>query len=188
MVMVFDAILGFLRRLFMETAATRIDGRLNLYVMDRLLRLPMEYFERTPAGETMGKISKISQIRGFITGPLLSTTLDMVTLVVLVPILLILQWELALMVFACAGAIFLIIYLFLKPISKAYGRVIAAEIDRGSHLYETVQGMRTIKSLALEGRRRQGVGPRRWRPPSTPVSRWAPSATIHRPIRSRSSA
>lgn len=155
MVIAFDCILGFLRRLFMETAATRIDGRLNLYVMDRLLRLPMEYFERTPAGETMGKISKISQIRGFITGPLLSTSLDMITLVVLVPVLLILKWQLALMVFGCAGLIFLIIYVFLKPISRAYSKVIAAEIDRGSHLYETVQGMRTVKSLALEGRRRK---------------------------------
>ena len=54
-VIFFDSILGFLRRLFMETAATRIDGRLNLYVLDRLLRLPMEYFERTPAGETDGQ-------------------------------------------------------------------------------------------------------------------------------------
>jgi ATP-binding cassette subfamily B protein len=154
LIVAFDAALGFVRRLFMETTATRIDGRLNLYVLDRLLRLPMDYFERTPSGETMGKLSKLSQIRGFITGQLLTTVLDMITLVVLVPVLLMLNWALALMVFACAGAIFLIIYLFLKPISRAYAKVIAAEIDKSAHLYETVQGMRTVKSLALEGRRR----------------------------------
>src|SRR5208283_5101097 len=85
---------------------------------------------------------------------LLTTVLDMVTLVVLVPLLLILQWTLALMVFACAGVIFLIIYFFLKPIARAYARVIATEVDKSAHLYETVQGMRTVKSLALEGRRR----------------------------------
>ena len=78
----------------------------------------------------------------------------MIMLVVLVPVLLLLNWALALMVFACAGVIFLIIYLYLKPIARAYQRVIAAELDRGSHLYETVAGMRTVKSLALEGRRR----------------------------------
>ena len=33
--------------------------------------------------------------------------------------------------------------------------MISAEIEQGSHLYETVQGMRTVKSLALEGRRRK---------------------------------
>ena len=154
LIILFDAALGFLRRMFMETTATRIDGRLNLYIVDRLLRLPMEYFERTPSGETMSKLSKLWQIRGFLTGQLLTTALDMVTLVVLVPVLLMLQWTLALMVFACAGVIFLIIYAFLKPISRQYSRVIATEIDKSAHLYETVQGMRTIKSLALEGRRR----------------------------------
>jgi subfamily B ATP-binding cassette protein HlyB/CyaB len=150
----FEAILGFVRRLFMETVATRVDGRLNLYIMDRLLRLPMDYFERTPAGVTMGKLAKITQIRAFITGQLLSTLLDMIMLVVLVPVLLLLNWALALMVFACAGVIFLIVYLYLKPIARAYQRVVAAELDRGSHLYETVLGMRTVKSLALESRRR----------------------------------
>jgi len=154
LIIVFEALLGYLRRRFMETTATRIDGRLNLYIVDRLLRLPMDYFERTPSGETMSKLSKLWQIRGFITGQLLSTALDLVTLVVLAPVLLVLQWTIALMVFACAGAIFLIIYAFLKPISRQYARVIAAEIEKSSHLYETVQGMRTIKSLALEGRRR----------------------------------
>ena len=154
LVILFDAALGFLRRMFMETTATRIDARLNLHIMDRLLRLPMDYFERTPSGETMSKLSKIWQIRGFLTGQLLNTALDLVMLVVLVPALIAMQWRLALMVFACAGAIFLIIYLFLKPISRAYAKVIAAEIDKSAHLYETVQGMRTVKSLALEGRRR----------------------------------
>ena len=154
LIVLFDAALSYMRRMFMEITATRIDGRLNLYIMDRLLRLPMDYFERTPSGETMSKLSKLGQIRGFITGQLLSTSLDIVTLVVLVPILLMLQWTLALMVFALAGIIFLIIFLFLKPISRQYARVISAEIEKSSHLYETVQGMRTIKSLALEGRRR----------------------------------
>ena len=54
----FEMILSFLRRLFIEVTATRIDGRLNLYIMDRLLKLPMEYFERTPTGETVSQIGQ----------------------------------------------------------------------------------------------------------------------------------
>jgi ATP-binding cassette subfamily B protein len=154
LIIAFDAGLGFLRRMFMEATATRIDGRLNLYIMDRLLRLPMDYFERTPNGETMSKLAKLWQIRGFLTGQLFTTALDTITLIGLIPALLMLQWRLALMVFACAAAIFVIIYAFLKPIGRRYAKVIAAEIDKNSHLYETVQGMRTVKSLALEGRRR----------------------------------
>jgi ATP-binding cassette subfamily B protein len=154
LIILFDSILAFLKRLFMEATATRIDGRLNLYIIDRLLRLPMDYFERTPNGAIMSKLGKLWQIRGFLTGQLFTTLLDLVTLVLLVPALLLLQWRLALMVFACAGIIFLIIYAYLRPLSRAYGRVVAAEIEKGTHLTETIQGMRTIKSLALEGRRR----------------------------------
>jgi len=154
LIILFESVLAFLKRLFMETTATRIDGRLNLYIIDRLLRLPMDYFERTPNGAIMSRLGKLWQIRGFLTGQLFTTALDMVTLIFLVPALLLLQWRLALVVFACAGAVFLIIYAYLKPLSRAYGRVVASEIEKGTHLTETVQGMRTIKSLALEGRRR----------------------------------
>jgi len=154
LIVAFDAVLGFVRRMFMETTATRIDGRLNIYIMDRLLKLPMEYFERTPSGETMSKLSKIWQIRGFLTGQCLTTALDLLTLVVLVPVLISLNWKLSLVVFALTGVIFLIIYAFLGPIARQYAKVISTEIDKSSHLYETVQGMRTIKSLTLEGRRR----------------------------------
>jgi ATP-binding cassette subfamily B protein len=154
LIILLDAMLSFLRRKFMESTATRIDGRLNLYVMDRLLRLPMDYFERTPTGETLNKVGKMGQIRGFLTGQLLNTLLDMIMLVVLVPLLLVLNWQMAVMVFACAGAIFLIVYIYLKPIASAYQRVIGAEIEKSAHLYETVAGMRTVKSLALEGRQR----------------------------------
>ncbi|HWE98391.1 MAG TPA: peptidase domain-containing ABC transporter [Caulobacteraceae bacterium] len=154
LIIVFDTILGYLRRLFLETVATRIDGRLNLYIVDRLLRLPLEYFERTPTGETMSKLGKIWQIRGFLTGQVLTTMLEAITLVVLVPALLLLQWKLAMMVFALAGAIFVIIYLYMRPLGSLFQRVVLAEVDKNSHLTETVQGMRTIKSMALEGRRR----------------------------------
>ena len=154
LIVAFDAVLGFVRRMFMETTATRIDGRLNIYIMDRLLKLPMEYFERTPSGETMSKLSKIWQIRGFLTGQCLTTALDLLTLVVLVPVLISLNWKLSLVVFALTGVIFLIIYAFLGPIARQYAKVISTEIEKSSHLYETVQGMRTIKSLTLEGRRR----------------------------------
>jgi subfamily B ATP-binding cassette protein HlyB/CyaB len=150
----FEAVLSFLRRLFMEATAARIDGRLNIYVMERLLRLPMDYFETTPSGETLSKLSKIWQIRQFLTGQVFTTALDTVTLVVLIPILLVLDWRLALMVMALAGVIFTIIYAYLGPLARRYKRVIETEIEKNAHLHETVQGMRTIKSMALEGRRR----------------------------------
>ncbi len=150
----FEMILGFLRRLFIEVTATRIDGRLNLYIMEKLLKLPMEYFERTPTGETLSKIGKIWQIRSFLTGQLFGILLDTVTLLGLVPVLLILNWRLSLFVFVLCIAIFVIISIYMGPLSRRLGRITRAETAKGSFLVETIYGMRTVKSLALEGRRR----------------------------------
>jgi len=145
--------LSYLKRMFMEAAATRIDGRLNLYLMQKLLALPMEYFERNPTGLTMSKLGKIWQVRNFLTGQLFSTFIDLTMLIILVPVLIVLQWRLAVLVFALSGMIFVIIYFFLAPINRVYRKVAHAEQAKGTFLTETVYGMRTIKSLALEGRR-----------------------------------
>src|SRR5258708_17824476 len=48
--LVFETVLSYLRRVLTQVATTRIDGRLNLYLVDRLLKLPMGYFERNPTG------------------------------------------------------------------------------------------------------------------------------------------
>jgi ATP-binding cassette subfamily B protein len=153
LIIVFEMIFGYLRRYFMEVTATRIDGRLNLYMMRKLLSLPMEYFERNPTGLTMSKLSKVWQIRSFMTGQLLGTFLDLVTLFVMIPALLVLSWQMAFMVFAMGGIIFLIIYLYLPAMNRLYGKSVRAEQIKGTYMTETVYGMRTIKSLALEGRR-----------------------------------
>lgn len=153
--LVFETLLGYLRRVLTQVATTRIDGRLNLYIVEKLLNLPMDYFERNPTGRTLGKLGEIWKIRNFLTGQLFGAFLDAVPLLGLVPAMLILEWHLALMAFALAGIIFVIVMLFLKPIGRLHGRVVRAEQAKGSHLVETIYGIRTIKSLALEGRRRK---------------------------------
>jgi ATP-binding cassette, subfamily B, bacterial HlyB/CyaB len=152
-VLAFETILGFLRRKLTQVATTRIDGRINLYILEKLLKLPMDYFERTPTGRTLAKIGAIWRIRNFLTGQLFGAFLDAVPLIGLIPALLILDWRLALMALALAGCIFLVVLAFLKPIARLYGRVIAAEQAKSSYLIETIYGIRTVKSLALEGRR-----------------------------------
>jgi ATP-binding cassette, subfamily B, bacterial HlyB/CyaB len=153
--LLFETILVYLRRKLTQVVTTRIDGRLNLYVVEKLLKLPMDYFERTPTGRTLGKIGQIGQIRQFLTGQLFGAFLDAVPLIGLIPAMLILNWRLALIAFSLAGIIFLIVMAFMKPIGRLYGHAIRAEQAKGAHLVETIYGIRTIKSLALEGRRRR---------------------------------
>jgi subfamily B ATP-binding cassette protein HlyB/CyaB len=150
----YETLLGYARRLIVLVVGTRIDARINLHVFNRLLRLPLDYFERHPAGETMYKISQIHRVREFMTGRLLTAFLDLMTLCVLLPFLFWLNAQLAWIVLACACVIAIVILVFLRPLAVLYGRVVAAETAKQSVLGETVFGVRTVKSLALEPQRK----------------------------------
>ncbi len=151
---VFETLLGYARRLIVLVVGARLDTQLNLHVFNRLLRLPLEFFERHPAGQTMHRVAGIYKVRDFLTGKLLSTFLDMMTLLVLVPFLFYLNTTLAWMVMACAGLIALVILAYLRPLRTLFGKVVEAETEKASVLTETVFGVRTVKSLALEPARR----------------------------------
>ena len=150
---VFEVLLGYARRLIVLVIGTRLDAKLNLHVFNRVLRLPLDYFERHPAGETMHKVVQVYKVREFLTGKLLTTFLDLTTLVVLLPFLFYLNTTLAWMVLACAALIMLVILSFLKPLRRVFTKVVRAETDKASALGETVFGIKTIKSLALERQR-----------------------------------
>jgi ATP-binding cassette, subfamily B, bacterial HlyB/CyaB len=150
----YETFLGYARRLVVLMVGIRLDARLNLHVFNRLLRLPLDYFERHPAGETMHKISQVYKVRDFLTGKLLTTFLDLITLLVLIPFLFYLNAALAWIVLACSGLITLIILAFLKPLRTAFGRVVRAETEKASALGETIFGVKTVKSLALEPQRK----------------------------------
>ena len=153
--LVFETILTYVRRIMTQVVTTRIDGRLSLYIVEKLLKLPMEYFERTPTGRIVTNLAQVLQIRYFMTGQLFGAFLDVVPLIGLIPVMLIIEWHLALIAFALGAIIFLIVMVFLKPMQRLYVKVVLAEQAKGSHLNETIYGIRTVKSLALEGRRRR---------------------------------
>jgi ATP-binding cassette subfamily B protein len=150
----YETLLGFARRLIVLTVGVRIDTRLNLHVFNRLVRLSIDYFERHPAGETMYKINQIHRVREFLTGKLLTTFLDLMTLMVLLPFLFYLDSTLAWIVLGCACIITLIILAFLRPLRALLASVIRAETDKSAVLGETIFGVRTVKSLALEPQRK----------------------------------
>jgi len=151
---VFEIMLTYARRMIVLIVGIRLDAQINLHIFNRLLRLPLEYFERARSGETMHRIHQVHKVRDFVTGKLLSTFLDMMTLLVLLPFLFWLNTALAWMVVACAGLIGLVILAYLRPLRVLFGHVVRAETNKAAILSETVYGIRTVKSLALEPARR----------------------------------
>ena len=150
----YETLLGYARRLIILVIGVRTDAKLSLHVFNRLIRLPLDYFERHPAGETMYSVGQINKVREFMTGKLMTTLLDMITLVVLLPLLFWLNATLAWIVLVCATSIMLIILAYLRPMRTIFAKVVFAETMKNAALGETIFGIKTVKSLALEPQRK----------------------------------
>ena len=150
----YETLLGYARRLIILVVGVRTDAKLSLHVFNRLIRLPLDYFERHPAGETMYKVGQMNKVREFMTGKLMTTLLDMITLLVLLPLLFWLNATLAWIVLVCATLIMLIILAYLRPMRTIFAKVVGAETLKNAALGETIFGIKTVKSLALEPQRK----------------------------------
>jgi HlyB family type I secretion system ABC transporter len=148
--LVFEMILTWGRKLMTIIMAAKLDARLNLMVFDRLVALPIEFFERNQAGEISYKIAQIQQVREFLTGKLMNTFVDMFMVALLLPILFYMNAGLAWTVLIAAACIALIIGAYLKPLAIMTGKIVNAESAKGSVLVETIYGIRTVKALAIE--------------------------------------
>ncbi len=151
-----DMLFGYARRSLILFATARIDARLSACVFNRLLDLPIDFFERTPTGMLTRDVNEIWRIRTFLTGQLFGTMLDGMVLLVILPAMFWFSPPLAGVVLALGALMVLIVAGFLPFIRKRTSRAFLAEGRQNAFLVETVQGVRTVKSLALEPRRRQG--------------------------------
>jgi HlyB family type I secretion system ABC transporter len=147
---VFEMLLTWARKLLQVIMAAKLDARINLMIFDRLLALPIEFFERERAGEIAYKVTQINQVREFLTGKLMNTFIDMFMVALVLPILFYMNATLAWTILIAAALIAVIIAAFLRPLAIMTGRIIVAESAKGSVLVESVYGIRTVKALALE--------------------------------------
>jgi ATP-binding cassette subfamily B protein len=148
--MLFETLLGWARRELILVMSGKLDTRLNLHLFSRLLGLSLDFFERNQAGETISRLSNIYRVREFITGRLLQTLLDTMTLFVMMPFMFYMETLLASIVMAVAGIIAIIIVAFLRPVGRLVGMYVVAEHRKAAVMTETVHGIRTVKTLALE--------------------------------------
>jgi subfamily B ATP-binding cassette protein HlyB/CyaB len=153
--MLFETILGWARRELVNVIGAKLDTKLNLHLFNRLLALPLDFFERNQAGETISRLRNVQRVREFLTGRLLTVVLDGCTLFVLIPFLLYLEPLLAVICMAVAGLISIVIVIFLKPIGRLVAMYVRAEHQKAAVITETVQGIRTVKTLAMEPQQKQ---------------------------------
>ena len=146
----FETFFSLLRQNLTLLTTNRIDATLSAKVFEKLLRLPMSFFDRMPAGLVFRNLQQTSNVRHFLTGRLFNLLLDAISLPFLVVLLCIYSWKLAAVVFAFTGMITGVITLMLPVYRSRLNDLYTAEGSRQAHSVEAIHGIRTVKSLCLE--------------------------------------
>jgi ATP-binding cassette subfamily B protein len=148
--LLFDAIFGFLRRYLLLYSTNKIDIRIATKTFGHLLGLPIAFFEHISAGVLVKHMQQATRIREFLTGRLFLTALDALSLLVFLPVLALYSLKLTCLVLAFTALSGLVVILLIGPFRRRLYSLYQAEGERQALLVETVHGMRTVKSLAME--------------------------------------
>ena len=148
--LVFNAALEYLENYFLLFATNRIDIRLATRTFAKLLSLPVDFYERISSGVLIKHMQQTEKIRSFLSGSLFFSALELLSLVVFLPFLLYYSVKLTIVVLAFTLAMALVIAVLIKPFQIRLEELYLAEGKRQGMLVETIHGIRTVKSLALE--------------------------------------
>jgi subfamily B ATP-binding cassette protein HlyB/CyaB len=145
-----EGVIGSLRTFLFSETTNRIDLRLGSEVIDHLLRLPLNYFDRRPVGELGTRIAELEKIRNFLTGQALTTLLDAAFSVIYVVVMVFYSWVLTLTAL-CVLPIQVGLTVVGAPLFRRQYRDAAQENARTqSHLVEVLSGIQTVKAQNVE--------------------------------------
>lgn len=150
----FEAVFTYLRQFLILHMSTRVDVKLSTYVFEKVLNLPIDFFERTQTGKVFHDIWELRKIRNFMVGQLLGTILNSTTLLFFLPVMFFFSPAMTFVVLAISALIVAWLLAMLPHYRKKSFAAELAETERGSFLVQTIHGIRTVKSLALDARQR----------------------------------
>ena len=135
--------------LFVHTT-NRIDVILSSRLFHHLFALPLRYFESRRVGETVARVRELDTIRSFLTGTPLSSFIDFIFIIVYIAVLYFYSIPLAVIV-TVSVPIFAILSLVVTPLfKKSLDEKFETGANAQSFLVESVTGIQTVKSFALE--------------------------------------
>jgi len=150
-VTLFDFLLNLVRNYIFVHTTSKIDAKLGAKLFYHLMALPMSYFERRKVGNIVARVRELDQIREFIANKSVTVILDVLFSGVFVAVMFLYSVKLTLIVLAFVAVIGLI-YFFATPVLR---RKLEEKFQMGAqsnaYLVESITGIQTVKSLALEG-------------------------------------
>ncbi len=150
-VAVFELLLNLARNYIFIHTTNKIDAKLGSKLFRHLFHLYYVYFENRQVGNIIARVRELDRIREFITNKSVSVLIDAFFSLVFVAIMFVYSVKLTFISLGCL-AIIAVIYLAITPELRAR---LEEKFQMGAHqnsyLVESVTGVQTVKSLAIEG-------------------------------------
>jgi ATP-binding cassette, subfamily B, bacterial HlyB/CyaB len=139
-----------LRQYLMALTANRIDAALLIGFIRHTFSLPLSYFDSRHVGDIISRVQENHKIQNFITGQSLGVLLDLMSVFVYATLMFIYSWKLALVTLISIPP-FLILTFASTPFLKKMSREVFNTANKeNSYLIEALNGVRTVKSMAVE--------------------------------------
>jgi ATP-binding cassette, subfamily B, bacterial HlyB/CyaB len=145
-----EALLTGVRNYVLAHTTSRMDVELGARLFRHLLALPLGYFAARRVGDTVTRVRELESVRNFLTGQTLTSLIDLVFSIFFLGIMWVYSTSLTLVVVASLPAYALISGLLNPVFRQRLNLKFARSADNHSMLVESVSGMETVKSMAVE--------------------------------------
>ena len=149
-VVLFESLLAALRNYVFAHTASRIDVELGSTLFRHLLALPLAYFEARRVGDSVAQVRELENIRQFLTGPALTSMIDLAFTAVFLALMLYYSPLLTLVVVLSIPCYALLMALAMPLFRRRLNDKFARGADNQSFLVEAVTNMQTLKAGATE--------------------------------------
>lgn len=147
----FELLLNIARNYIFIHTANKLDAKLGAKLFKHLLALPFMYFESRKVGNIAARVRELDTIREFLTNKAVSVVIDLFFSLVFVVVMLLYSVKLTLIALGFVSLIGLI-YLTITPeLRRRLEQKFQMAASSNSYLVESVTGIQTVKSLAVEG-------------------------------------
>lgn len=147
---IYELIISLAKNYLFVHTTNRVDVILSSKLFHHLFALPLKYFETRRVGETVARVRELDTIRSFLTGTPLSSAIDLVFIIVYIVVLFFYSVPLSIIV-VTSIPVFALLSLIITPLfKKSLDEKFNAGAKAQSFLVESVNGIQTVKSFALE--------------------------------------
>ena len=154
-VLIFETVLTGLRTWLFAHTTNRVDAELSASLFRHLLQLPLSYFEARRVGDSVARVRELENIRQFLTSNAVTVVIDLFFTIVFFAVMYLYSPLLTLVVAATIPIYVAISLVVTPPLRARLDEKFKRGAENQSFLVETVAGIGTLKSMAVEPRMRE---------------------------------